>query len=170
MVFLREHKHVAKYSGALERGDILQGVVWMHVVVGSAVHDKERTAQMERPVDCRSVPVAFFVLLRREHESLCVNGVVESPVGDRSDGYCGSVGAVVGRSCHERFVAAETPSVDAYGRAVDIRQVCGPAGGGNLVDGFVMAEILVYGSAECRAASACAASVDTYDDESLRCG
>ena len=54
-------------------------VLWMHVVVGKAMTDKEAAAETCRSLDRVGV-VTSRVLLRSTHIALCVYGVVETPV------------------------------------------------------------------------------------------
>ena len=55
----------------------------MHVVVGGARHNQQIAFEVLDSAKRRACIVAHGVLLRCEHESFSIDGVIETPVGHR---------------------------------------------------------------------------------------
>ncbi|KAI6757100.1 hypothetical protein HG531_002925 [Fusarium graminearum] len=82
------------YTCQVKRVKQRERVLEVDVVVGDAVHNKEAlVAAKSSGVSNHGHVVATRVLLRRAHVALCVDAVVEAPVGHRGDSHTITEGA-----------------------------------------------------------------------------
>ncbi|KAH3660919.1 hypothetical protein OGATHE_005251 [Ogataea polymorpha] len=87
MVRIWEDMHIVIFdSFSVKRIQKLQRVLEMHVIVGRAVHDEESSDLLEF-VDIANFRHALvvFIVFGFVHVPLCVNRIVEQPIGHRSN-------------------------------------------------------------------------------------
>ena len=142
------------------------GVLEVDVVVGHSVDEEEVAVDFLVAVERRAV-VAGGILLRCAHESLGIDGVVESPVGDGGNGYATVEDFTAFAHGHEGVESAEAPSPDGDACLVHVGELAEPDGGLDLVARFEVAEFHVGASLEVGAPAAGAASIDADDDVAL---
>ena len=94
----------------------------MHVVVGGARHNQQIAFEVLDSAKRRACIVAHGVLLRCEHESFSIDGVIETPVCHRCHCDAGCIRIAGSGHRHQCLISSETPSENAYLRCVDIRQ------------------------------------------------
>ena len=159
--------HVELLVGLYKGFAVLGCVAEVDVVVGHAVHEQQAPCQTGCAQEGRRGIVARAVLLRRLHEALGIDAVVESPVGGRRDGDAGTEGDGSLAQGHQRHVAAVAPAPDGDSAAIDVRLLRQPAGCLSLVASLQLTDMLVGAFLEVGAASARAASIDTDADDAL---
>ena len=71
--------HIKLIALTVEFGDILHGVDYMHIIVGTTPHNQQFAFQFVGVFEWCAITVAVRVFLWSAHVSLCINGVVELP-------------------------------------------------------------------------------------------
>ena len=164
MVLVREEELVVVDAGRVQSLHQLHGVLEVDVVVGGAV-DQQVLALEVLGVGRRGVEIVTVgVLLRGAHEPFGVDVVVVAPVGDGCDGDGHLEGTVATEHRQRREVTAEAPAPDADALAIDVAQRLEPVGRSDLVDGLVLAHLLVDHLLEGVAAGGRASAVEADAD------
>ena len=159
--------HVELLAGLHEGFGVLGGIAEVDVVVGHAVDEQQTPLQLRGAQQGRCLVVAAAVLLRRPHETLGIDAVVEPPVGGRGDSDAGTEGYGGLAHGHEGHVASVAPAPDGDTAAVNIGLTGEPAGGLGLVTGLKGADVLVGALLEVGATATRAATVNADADDAL---
>ena len=107
--------------GLHESLSILEGVLWVHVVVGGTVADKQCTMKFVGTRD-GAISITLGILLRSAHVAFGVDRIVITIACRRSDRHtCLEDGTALAHA-HQRAIATIRPTPDTDVVLIDIRQ------------------------------------------------
>lgn len=72
--------------GFFQGGDEIGSILKMHIIVTRPMDNQEFSLQLRCIRDRRTIFVAVRIILRRPHVPFRINVIIESPIGDWSDG------------------------------------------------------------------------------------
>ena len=124
------------FVGINESGDVLGGVLIVHVVIGQTVTEQQGSAELIDTGDGTDAVVAIGVLVGRAHEALGIDGVVEAPARGRGDGDAAAEYGPPFAHGHQRVPAAIAPAPNGDVLFVDIALLSQPQGSFHLVLGL----------------------------------